>query len=334
MDFCIVLINIKIMKAFERHFEGGKRNHNSNRVAKTGRNILVAMLIMCCLQLNAQNKDQVISITGTQFTYPLIKRWISEYSKINPELKFKLISDQDNNDKADLKIIAHTPEKGEIAENKTLTRVGRFAILPITNEKNQSFTKEFKKGVKQDGLKAIFMKDGGELNPEEKKGKEPEYTVYTKTPQSCAAKVISSYLGYSSEDLNGIYVTGDDSYLITSLLEDSTGVSYNNLGLIYDLDKRVPVSGIKILPIDLNNNGRLDKEEQIYSNLDQVITYLEDSKSASIPTDNVSFIADTKQSNPEVSNFLNWVKVSGQEYNHKYGFLNNTNSKNSALTQK
>ena len=168
------------MEAFEKHLKGGDRNHNSNRVAKSGRNILVAVLMMCCLLSNAQIKDHVISITGTQFTYPLIKRWITEYSKINPELKFRLISDQENSDKADLTIIAHTPEKGEIAENKILISVGRFAILPITNANNQSFTKEFKKGVKQDELKAIFIKDSGDFNPEVKKGKEPEYTVIPK----------------------------------------------------------------------------------------------------------------------------------------------------------
>ena len=100
------------MNTFKTHLNSGERSHTGNRVAKTGRNILVAGLMMCCLLSNAQNKDQVISITGTQFTYPLIKRWISEYAKINPELKIKLIIDQDNNYKADLKIIAHTPEKG------------------------------------------------------------------------------------------------------------------------------------------------------------------------------------------------------------------------------
>lgn len=68
-------------------------------------------------------------------------------------------------------------------------------------------------------------------------------------------------------------------------------------------------------------------------NKDQVITYLENSKSVSITTDNVSFVADAKQSNPEILNFLNWVKVFGQEYNHKYGFLNNATSNNIALTQ-
>lgn len=324
-----------MMEAFEKHLDGGERNHKSNRVAKLGENILMSVLIvMCTLQSNAQSKDQVISITGTQFTYPLIKRWISEYSKINPELKFRLVGDQENNDKADLKIIAHTPEKDEVAENKKLVRVGRFAILPITNAHNQLFSKEFKKGVKQDRLKAIFIREEDNLEPVAEKVKEPEYTVYTKTPQSCAAKVISSYLGSPSDNLKGIYVTGDDSYLITSLLDDSTGVSYNNLSLIYDLDKRVPVNGIKILPIDLNNNGRLDKDELIYSNLDQVIAYLEDSKSTSIPTANVSFIADEKPVNSEISNFLNWVKAYGQEYNHQYGFLNSAPTKNNVLTQK
>lgn len=321
------------MKTLKRDLERGERNHAGNRVAKFGRNILVAVLMMCCFQSNAQKNNHVITITGTQFTYPLIERWISEYAKINPELKFRLISDQENG-LTDLKIIAHTPENGEIADSKLLVSVGRFALLPITNEKNPLFSKEFKKGIKHDRLKAIFMKAEDNLDPDGEKVKAPEYTVYTKTPQSCAAKVISSYLGSPSDDLQGIYVTGDDKFLITSLLEDSTGISYNNLGSIYDLKNRIPVTGIKILPIDLNNNGRLDKDEQIYANLDQVISYLEDSKSASIPADNLSFITDQKQSDPEIANFLNWVKADGQEYNHQYGFLSNTLNRYSTLTQK
>ena len=323
-----------MMKAIKRISGQETAICNSYQMARTGRNILMALCLMCCFQLNGQIKDHVITISGTQFTYPLIKRWISEYSKVNPLVKVRLVSETDNGDKTDLKIIAHAPDKGEIAENKIVVKVGRFAILPITSENNPSFSKEFKKGVKQEALKAIFIKEENDIKTEDGKTKEPVYTVYTKTPQSCAARVISAYLGSPSEDLNGIFVSGDDNYLITSLREDSTGVSYNNLGLIYDLEKRLPVSGIKILPIDLNNNGRLDIEEQIYGNLDQVIAFLEGQGSSSIPTANVSFITDGKPSNPEITNFLDWVKDYGQEYNHQYGFLNNPNSKNSPLTQK
>ncbi|MGV8093331.1 MAG: hypothetical protein AB2L24_15835 [Mangrovibacterium sp.] len=200
--------------------------------------------------------------------------------------------------------------------------------MPVTNEKNPSFSKEFKKGIGQKGLKAIFLKADLEEGLGEEKAKEPEYTVYTKTPQSHAAKLISNYLGKPAEDLQGVYVTGDDKYLITSVLEDTTGVTYNNLGLIYDLKKRTPIDGIKILPIDLNNNGRLDKEEQIYENLDLVLAFLENSKKASVPTDYVSFVTDTELSNPEIADFINWVKESGQEYNHQYGFLSNASNYN------
>src|ERR1035437_8329125 len=159
------------MKTYKINSVGTVKRLSHNLVVKLSRNILIVILFAFSFQSFAQSNSQVITITGTQFTYPLIKRWISEYSKINPELKFRLVSDQENSDKADLTIIAHTPEKGEIAENKTLISVGRFAILPITNAKNQSFSKEFKKGVKQDELKAIFIKDGVDFNPEVKKGK-------------------------------------------------------------------------------------------------------------------------------------------------------------------
>ena len=182
------------MKAFERHLEGGERNHQSNRVAKLGGNILMAVFMMCCLQSNAQSKDQVISITGTQFTYPLIKRWIIEYSKINPDLKFRLVNDQENYDKVDLKIIAHTPEKGRNNRQQNAHKSGVvMPFCPLQTSITNCFRMSLKKGVKHDRLKAIFMKE--EDNLEVEKVKEPEYTVYTKTPQSCVARVISSYLG-------------------------------------------------------------------------------------------------------------------------------------------
>jgi phosphate transport system substrate-binding protein len=333
-DVCIIILSFDGMENTGRHFRSYTNGRYNKAIVNSTRNILLAVFLLCVFRLNAQKVEHTISISGTQFTYPLVERWIAEYSKVNPDLRLKLVSDPENNSKTDLKIIAHTPEKEELANNKVVVNVGRYAILPIINENNQSFSKEIKKGIKQEGLKSIFIKDDGNLNTDEGNTKIPPYTVYTKTPQSSAARVISAYLGYPADDLKGIYVSGDDIYLIRSLLEDSTGVSYNNLGLIYDLQKRVPITGIKILPVDLNNNGKLDKEEQIYDNLDQLITYVEGSNLSSIPGDHLNFITDDNQTNPDITNFLNWVKVSGQQFNHQYGFLINGAQKNISLTQK
>lgn len=324
----------RLTETFKRKLSISGSSRYFEPVKKVSKGMLVIMAVMCFMQTSAQSKKQVITINSTPFTSPLIERWIAEYSKIKPGLDFRLIGNQEHTDQADLKVIAYTPGEKEAGDNKTLVKVGRYAILPITNEKNPLFSKEFKKGIGQKGLKAIFLKSDPEEGPGEEKPEEAEYTVYTKTPQSYVAKLISGYLGKPDEDLQGVYVTGDDKYLITSILEDSTGVTYNNLGLIYDLKKRTPIDGIKILPIDLNNNGRLDKEEQIYENLDQVIAFLENSKKASVPTDYVSFVTDKELSNPEIPDFINWVKESGQEYNHHYGFLSINASQYNTLSLK
>ena len=320
------------MKTFISKLVVAGRTRYLNFGNSVSKGMLIVIAMMCFMQTNGKENKKPVTISGSQFTYPLIERWIAEYSKINPDFKIQLGNNQNDGTQADLTIIAHTPEKEEIGDNKTLVKVGRYAILPITNEKNQLFSKELKKGIKTDRLKTIFLKEDIEDDPE-KEAKEPEYTVYTKTPQSSAAIVISGFLGKPADELQGIYVTGDDKYLVSSVLEDSTSVSYNNLSLIYDLSKRTPLRGVKILPIDLNNNGRLDKEEQIYENIDQVITFLEASKKTLVPTDYLSFVATKQVLSSEVSDFVKWVKENGQQYNHQYGFLSN-NERTSILSQK
>jgi phosphate transport system substrate-binding protein len=95
------------------------------------------------------------------------------------------------------------------------------------------------------------------------------------------------------------------------------------LGYVYDLNTRLPVKGIAILPIDINQNGKLDKEEQIYENLDQVINYLENNPDEKgIPTASVNFVFNKSKTNETLKLFLNWVLTEGQKYNHELGFIN------------
>ncbi len=108
-------------------------------------------------------------------------------------------------------------------------------------------------------------------------------------------------------------------------------MSYGNLGFIYDLASRC--TGKKefvFLPIDPDNNGKLKKEEQIYDNLDQLMTFLENTKPKTIPTSYVGFSFNKKESNAWVADFVNWVKISGQQFNHQYGFLKASDEKDPA----
>lgn len=306
------------------------------RVAEyVGKATLIIAALVFCFSSQGQNATKTITITGSKFANPLIEKWTSEYIKVNPGIAFKFVKSSDQSDKSDLKLTVNNSKQKEEKSIENQVNVGRLAILPVANDKNTLFDKQIKNGINQEEFKNIFLGiEPDEFDSDQKTTSEPLYTVYSQTPQSATAKVLIDHFGKSVSELAGILVTGDDKYLIESVLSDSTGVSYGNLSLIYDLNNRTPLKGIKILPIDPDNSGRLKKEELVYSNLDQLINFLESSKNKAIPSEEISFSFNKKNSSPLVEDFVNWVKISGQQFNHQYGFLRTNDDKDPALTQK
>lgn len=294
--------------------------------------LLVVLTTMYINGTMAQNSSRTITISGSKFANPLIEKWTDEYVKANPGISFKFVKGADQS-QSDLVLTVKTHENADENLTNNQVIVGRLAVLPVANEKNTLFDKQLKNGLLQEDLKRIFLHaEGDQFDSENNIVAEPTYTVYTQTPQSTTAQVLINHFGQVDSELNGTVVTGDDKYLIESVIGDPTGVTYSNLGLIYDLNKRVPLSGIKILPIDPDNNGHLKKDELVYDNLDQLITYLETTKISTIPSDEISLSYNKHNNNPLVADFVNWVKISGQQFNHQFGFLR-TNEKDSALTQ-
>lgn len=267
-------------------------------------------------------------LTGTRFTYPLIEKWITEYIKVNPGSQLKLLKKGENNtDSANVSIVSYKLDDTKLKESDSYVQVAEYALLPIANEANPLVKKVAKKGLEEKQMKDIFIKSGDDefLTNEElakKKEKNP-YTLYTRATASCASISFANHFVTKWDNINGKGISGDDKHLLQAVLKDTNGVSYNNLGYIYDLQTRLPVKGIAILPIDINQNGRLDKEEQVYANLDQVITYLENhQEEKGIPTAYVNFVFDKSKTNETLKSFLNWVLTEGQKYNHELGFFN------------
>lgn len=146
--------------------------------------------------------------------------------------------------------------------------------------------------------------------------------LYTRESRSCAPIAFASHFGYEQSSIKGKGISGDDKYLIHAVKKDTAGVTYNNLGLIYDLSTRKTVEGIAVLPLDLNGNGKLDGDEKIFDNLDKVIEKLEKEEISSVPVENINVVYDLANDNKNIRLFLSWVLDQGQKYNHDYGFLN------------
>ena len=126
----------------------------------------------------------------------------------------------------------------------------------------------------------------------------------------------------SQLDIAGTLVNGDDRALSAAVKNDVNGISYNNLGLIYNLKTRKVADSIAIIPIDLNENGKIDANENIYATLDDVLNFLSTSNNNIIPQDNVNIVINKKTISKNSIDFLNWIITKGQQYNRAYGFLN------------
>jgi phosphate transport system substrate-binding protein len=218
---------------------------------------LLFALFIASAGLTAQNKvTEPISISGTKFTYPLIEKWISEYSKVNPSAKFKLVQKATSEQAIDLNIIAHQPLKEDLKPNQEIVFAGKYALLPVTNTKNPLFASASKKGLsKKDIVKLFFDVVDYDAEPVKEKAKFAS-TIYARDNKACASTALASYFGHSASEIRGKKVLGDDIYLLSAIKKDSIGLAYNNLGYLFDTNSRKLKEGIALLPLDLKKDSK------------------------------------------------------------------------------
>ncbi|KAA6436977.1 hypothetical protein FEM33_19845 [Dyadobacter flavalbus] len=266
-------------------------------------------------QESSQNK---VVVTGVRFAYPLLEKWIKGYSAENPQaqviIETRTITDPE---KYDVLIEAYDQER-IVKENREVISIGRYALLPVANSKSE-FAKEYaEKGLNEKTYKQIFFHD---IYAEKDQSITTPFTVYTRLQKAGAPVTFAKYFGYEQQQIKGKTIAGADEHLIKALLKDETGITYTVPGLAYDLNTRKPVDGITIIPVDLDNNGRITKEEKQIDNLDQVIDKLETEKVRNVPVEYIHLSIAKNNSNPEAKKFLLWVASHGEQDLRQFGYL-------------
>jgi phosphate transport system substrate-binding protein len=280
--------------------------------------LLILDLLLFSITYSQTNKE--IVITGARFTYPLIEQWIEKYKDANPSVKVR-IEPRTTIDPSqyDLLIEAYEPEI-EKKDDREYLYLGRYAILPVANA-SSDFAKYFQaEGLTGELIRQIFFHDIFSSADRNKEIKWP-YNVYTRHQKAGAPKTFARYFGFEQHQIKGKAIAGADEHLIKAILKDSLGVSYANLGLVYDLKSRSPLEGLSILPVDSDDNGRVSKDEKVYWNLDEVITSLEQKNLNNIPVEYFHISIRKRGYNPEALKFLLWVIPNSQEDLHAFGFL-------------
>jgi ABC-type phosphate transport system substrate-binding protein len=280
----------------------------------------VLPVIVLFLSFSGISFAQEIHIEGTKFIHPIIEKWITEYKKENPDFTIQLKENSSEGESVSrLKIIAH-PFPADKQAGESVVYVGRYALLPVSNTRNPLLEIAAKGLKKRDVVNLVFEKNilDDDFDPDEKS--KYTATVYIRGSESSTTITLAEYFNQSPERIKGKKIFGDEIYLLNAVQKDETGIAFNTLNYVFNLESRQLKSEISLLPLHLKSK---QKEVLESLNIDRILSLLEESDIETIPVENFGLqISDEYINNKDLANFIHWILNNGQKYNHEYGFLN------------
>ncbi|MCX6281979.1 MAG: substrate-binding domain-containing protein [Bacteroidetes bacterium] len=308
---------------------------------KTSNQLIVILMLACisCWLVSCNHKDKPtnsqdnlngkITISGAFALYPLTIRWAEEFRKIHPNVTINISAGGAGKGMADalskmvdLGMYSKEVSPEEKAKGAWSLACAKDAVLPVMNASNPLVKTIQAAGVTKDKFYGIFItgnvKTWGQLI-----GNKDASTmdVFTRSDACGAADMWAKFMmNKKQEDLQGIGVNGDPG-VADAVRKTVYGIGYNNLNFVFDVQSRKPYQGLAIVPIDINGNGKIDKEEDFYHSMDEVMAAINDGRYPSPPARQLYFVSAGKPSNKLVLTFLNFILSDGQKYVNEAGYV-------------
>ncbi len=294
--------------------------------------LFLPVLVSSCSrpQTLAQSDDALsgtISVSGAWALYPLMVRWAEEFHKLHPGVEFDISAGGAGKGMAD--VLAEAVDIGmvsreiypeEIEKGAFWVSVTKDAVFLTINAQNPVWQDLHQRGISRETLRGIYIT--GEVTTWGQILGRPEVTdaihAFTRSDAAGAPATWAAYLGGKQEDLLGIGVYGDPGVL-EAVIKDPLGIGFNNLNYAFDFQTGQPVAGARVVPIDVNDNGRADPEEY-YDTKEQAIKAVTVGLYPSPPARDLNLVTRGKPVG-RVKAFIQWVLADGQRYVDEVGYV-------------
>jgi phosphate transport system substrate-binding protein len=269
-----------------------------------------------------------VRVSGAWALYPMMVRWAEEYRKIHPGVRIDVSAGGAGKGVADslagltdVGMVSRDIKKEETDQGAVFVPVVKDAVFPVMNEENPVAEQVLRKrGVKRQVFIDLWvggktMTWGGIAGM----GAPEHVQVYTRSDSCGAAETWANYLsGKRQEDLKGIGVYGDPG-LADAVKKDRLGIGYNNLNYAYDMKTGLPIKGLQVVSIDVNENGRLDPGE-ILDTKEKAINAVASGVYPSPPARDLYLLTKGKFKGPS-KEFVTWILTDGQRYVGEAGYI-------------
>jgi phosphate transport system substrate-binding protein len=273
-----------------------------------------------------QGMKGTVRISGAWALYPMMVKWGEEFRKTYPNMRIDISAGGAGKGIADalagmvdIGMVSRNIRPEEIKPGTTYVPVVKDAVFPTINSNNPVLKKIAEKGIKKKTFDDLWI-TGKPLTWGEISGTPTKKAVqvYTRSDSCGAAETWAHYLGKKQEDLKGVGVYGDPG-LAEAVKRDVYGVGYNNLNYAYEAKTGLPIAGIQIIPIDVNENGKIDAAEDLNTK-EKAIKAVTSGVYPSPPARDLYLI--TKENFKEPSKtFVKWILTDGQKYVSEVGYI-------------
>ena len=301
----------------------GNSNSNSSNIDKNG------------------NLQGSISISGAFALYPLAVKWAEDFQNDNPGVRIDLSAGGAGKgmtdvlaDVVDLGMVSREVYQPELERGALPFATAKDAVVITFNAQNPFAKELMQHGITQEEATGIWktgkITTWGQLLGT---GDRTPIHVYTRSDACGAAETFANWMNSKQEDLLGTAVFGDPG-LASAIQADKLGIGLNNIGYAYDENSRKPNPGLSVLPIDRNENGRVDADEYFYDTKDDFIIAVAAGKYPSPPARDLYLVSHGVPTNPIVIAFLRYVLTEGQKDNVPAGYISLSDEKLKAGLEK
>lgn len=295
--------------------------------------ILAGLLLTACgggqSAATTSGDDVTVTVSGAFALFPLMTVWAEQYQAANPGVRFDIQAGGAGKGMtdmlsgvADIAMLSREMRPEEDAQGAFAVPVTIDAVVPTINAANPYAAEILARGLTPETAAAIWLGDRtttwGDLLGN---GAPEAINVYTRSDAAGAAEVWAQYMGgKSQEELRGTGVNGDPG-LAEAVRQDPLGIGFNNVGFAYNPATGTQIDGLRVIPLDLNGDGRISDDESFYDTREALVTAVA-AERYPYPPARVLYLVTNGAPSPAISDFYRWVLADGQALVHDAGYVN------------
>ena len=266
-----------------------------------------------------------ISVLSSPDLYNLSFKWASEYNKLFPESKIKIIGIEKGKmadnllEKGKIGFVSNEYFSGFDSESIWKMVVGRDVIVPVINSNNPFLSEIFQKGISPGNFTKFFVNKDSMKWSTLLNGKQSSPADYYFTDDESISKGISEFLKTGKTLVNGIKAESAQE-MISAIKKDPYAIGFCKMINILDPENQDLVENIRLVPIDRNGNGVIDYNEKIYDDLNSFNRGVWIGKYPKALFSSIYSVSLKEPENASEMAFLKWVITDGQKYLYSNGF--------------